>query len=134
MDPELSQLLEKSKRIIASLTEEVYVFVGQRLRQGWIYGAEPLLPIGHGVVTEAVAEAREGGSRPAVAVDSVLTAEIQQHSEVVDIFMEWTTRESISRGAALAPSTAFRQVRSSWSRRCIPPSPCRPAHNPLLWP
>ena len=108
MDPELSQLLEKSKRIIASLTKEVYDFVGQRLRQGWIYGTEPLLPIGYGA--DVVEEARELGSRPTVAVDSEATGEIVHGREVADCFMEWTTRETISQGVALASSNVFRQV------------------------
>ena len=46
MDSPLPQLLENWRRVIASLTLEEYDFVEQRLEQGWVYGSEPLYPIG----------------------------------------------------------------------------------------
>lgn len=113
MDSQLRQLLEDSRRILASMTDEAWDLVDQRFEQGWAYGAGPLFPIGYGAGTEVVAEARERESVSVGTVDSEATAEIRQRTAEVESFIECTKREGIRRGVALASSNVFRQVGAS---------------------
>ena len=121
----MDTLLEDWRRVVASLTQEEFDFIEHRLEQGWVYGTEPLFPVGadtkdalvdgQGSETAAAAdvamsEARERGSLLAIAVGPEVTAEIQQQSDEVDRYMEWLKKERHLPGVALASSSVFRLV------------------------
>ena len=138
----MDTLLEDWRRIVASLTQEEYDYIEHRLELGWVYGAKPLFPVGadtevavtsvdapvdgQGSETAAatdvaMSEARERGSRLAIAVGPEVTAEIQQQRDEVDRFMESVMRERIWVGVTLSSSSVFRQVRSSWNSSPVIP-------------
>ena len=127
----MDTLLEDWRRVVASLTQEEFDFIEHRLERGWVYGAEPLFPVGADtevVVTTAdapvdgqgsktaaapdvaMSEARERGPRLAIAVGSEATAEIQQQTDEVDRYMEWLRKERHLPGVALASFSVFRLV------------------------